>query len=614
MIRGIFVFLAVAFVSIATLEFIGFVPEPFGSVGKLNDLVSLLALVSVVISFVAIARSQGVYRFLRRPLKREYKRTMKILNVNADEAKPAFFSKLIAELCAPEGSGHATPAQLVSAARQSSPQDTEWPWHLRELATWARNSENGLRTNIFLRFLLSERLSVISARLNALHEYAAGFPVAPPSLNVDAAHTTFTQHSSRELTRMLVSEVEGLTGASVLATGLHTRNGVDAVRLWHSDSVSVGGEQTNQNYVKQHLGSIDGESGAVSDCPWEKLMKKSSSYLIGDRDRHVPIVDGVTLSENRWAGTMEFVLSTHSSCMAATDHAPYACKGPAENLLTGTEKQPLWVEKERIVTRNYAEDNLLESNLAVHVPIIITEENGDRFLVLIRRGNTNLFGNQMLTVPGETLALSAGGHRGHTDTFGSPDLVKYAMSAARNTLGLELEESRLRPSHVFMVNQRESLVSATEGRSQLVCTVGYVTSVAISRKELEVKRVETRRIGRNGIQELIFLPFGKANSPDDNREHDVITLLASMHEHRSSMDQMSTTAALIIAARILGTTHVSKSLQEGRMLPWWNTSWKNEKTTASRLAVDLETSRTIQRLPEVPTNRSSDRRKTTQVR
>lgn len=614
MLRMLFVFFLVLFIALTTIEFVGLVPDRFGSVGRMNDLLSLLAIFFVVLSFGAIAWSRAVNRLFRKPLEREYRTTPKRRD-REDAKRTQFMRALIMGICTVEGSREASPAQLIASARQQSSFDAGWPWKLPELALWAQRAENRLKSNLILRFLVSERMLVITSRLRALHDYAAGFPVAPPGLAETKASSGSAQQVKRDQTRNLVRAIESHTGASVLATGLHTRSGVDTVRLWHSDrlyearpetetntetEVSPGAAksrriQSSKTYAELHLAvdppSSDSDAPLASNCIWEQRMQESNYYLIGDRDKHVPIVDGVTLSENRWAGTVEFVLSTHSSCFAATDHSPHACKGMIEELSAGDPDEPIWVEEGRVVKRNYGPDNELETNLAVHVAIVITDEHNERFLALIRRSNTNRFGNRMLTVPGETLALAAGGAAAYVDEFGAPDLTGCALSAVRNTLGLDLASTQLRPSHVIMVNQRESTVSATEGRSQLVCTVGFFTNLTMTRKELEAHRVSTQRMGHQGIQSLSFLPLGNASRGD--REHDAQLLLSKLQEHQSSMDQMSTTASLVVAARLLSPQLMLQALENQIDSSWCAQPWEGESHGQPRVAVPLDVSRVI---------------------
>lgn len=322
-------------------------------------------------------------------------------------------------------------------------------------------------------------------------------------------------------------------------------------------------------------------------------MRDSSYYLVGDRDSHVPIVDGVTVSENRWAGSMEFVLSTHSSCMAATDHSPFACKGDIAALNTGS--RPLWHEEERVVKRRYEHDSALESNLAVHVSLVVTDEHNERYLVLVRRSNTFRFGNRMLTVPGETLTLAAGGRRGYTDAHGAPDLLQHAMSGVRTALGIALEPEQLRPSHVIMVNQRESTASASSGRSQLVCTVGFTASMAASRADIQAARAAASRLSQHGVQGVEFLPLGRAgDTPPGEAISGLLSALSRLHRE---MDQMSTTAALIVAARLLGVTELTAAIERraGRtpLTPWWASSWASEDDAGPRWAIDPARSRVI---------------------
>lgn len=445
----IFAALLAIFVLLAFSEFVGLVPDRLGSVGRMNDLLGVLAIFFVVLSFGAMAWPAAVNRFFRRPLEREYRKLAKRASrstrgarageasrrggsspATEDSNHEAFYAHLTARICTIDDQADTSPARLIATARQSTTESAEWPWQLPELAAWAQHSEERLRSNIVIRFLLGERLATVSERLKTLRGYALSFPVAPPGLAEQHATLDSDQYAKRRASRALATAIEAHSGASLLATGLHTRAGVDTVRLWHSDSIlsqqeSGSREPSQDNYTEHHLTTRIPDDGASettsSSCTWEQAMQESSYYLVGDRDNHVPIVDGVTVSENRWAGSVEFVLSTHSSCMAATDHSPFACKGPAAAL--GTGETPLWEEVSRVVKRRYTSESVLESNLAVHVAMVVTDEHNERHLVLVRRSNTFRFGNRMLTMPSETLTLAAGGKRGYTDVHGKRRVV-----------------------------------------------------------------------------------------------------------------------------------------------------------------------------------------------
>lgn len=622
MVKWFYVVLIACIVGFAISEFAGLWPERFGSVSRLNDLLGVLAILLVVLSLAVMALPSVTTRSFRTPLRKEYRRIEKRLRpLAAAEGSDLpdtslhgeFFTNLTAGICTLDEHTDTSPARLIALARQHTGTPAEWPWQLPELALWAQSSEARLRSNVLLRFLLKDRLETVSLRLQTLHAYALGLPVAPPGIAERQADEDSDQIARRAASRAFASAVESHTGASVLATGLHTRAGVDTVRLWHSDRVfsqdPTGGRDSDaRNYTDDHLTTgaplAVAQREPASTCDWEKKLKDGSKYLIGDRDNHVPILDGVTVSENRWAGTIEFVLSTHSSCSAATDHSPYACKGKVEELRVGSAA--LWTEHDRVVKRNYSTANdlatdgalssVLESNLAVHVVLVITDDSNDRYIVLVERGNTFRFGNRMLTVPSETLALSAGGRRGHVDEHGAPDLLRHAASGLRRAVGIDLTPEQLRPSHVVMVNQRESEVSATEGRSQLVSSVGFTASLAATQQDIQSARAEASRISQHGVQGLMFLPLGSASNPAP--EATIEALLHALESKQEQMDQMSTTAALIVAGRLLGVEHVRHALAKRAAAgspSWWQSQWRDEPGIAgSRAAVGLSQSRVIQ--------------------
>ncbi|GAA1328820.1 hypothetical protein ACFSWE_16150 [Leucobacter albus] len=636
---GALIALIVAF---AISEFTGLWPEQFGSVSRLNDLLGVLAILLVVASLGAMTLPSVVAWSFRKPLLREYKciaKAQKASGTSAGQAGSAaapldhaeFFEQLTHGICAFDDHTDTSPARLIAQAGQRTRTLAEWPWQLPELAPWATGAESRLRANVVLRFLMRERLETVTGRLQTLHAYARSFPAAPPGIAEGGAAEGSRQLINRRASRAFSSQVERHTGASVLATGLHTRAGVDTVRLWHSDRVrsqNASGDRrpTDGNFVKNHFPGDARPAGrkargtatsaaaqeVLPKCEWEKKLQADERYLIGDRDNHVPILDGVTVSENRWAGTVEFVLSTHSSCSAATDHSPYACKGAADAL--GLGASPIWAEEQRVVKRNYSasqqggegheeglvKPSVLESNLAVHVVLVITDEQNNRYLVLVRRGNTFRFGNAMLTVPSETIALAAGGHRGYTDEHGAPDLRQHALSGLRRALGMDLTPTQLRPSHVVMVNQRESLNSASGGRSQLVCSVGFTASLACSKGEIEAALAQASRVSQHGVQGVVFLPLGTATGAASDAEAEaqanatVDELFEDLAARRPEMDQMSTTAALIVAGRLLGIgrlTDALKSLAGGS--EWWNAAWHDEPSGPSRAAVGLAQSRVI---------------------
>lgn len=613
MLRIFFTAFLVLVAVLTAVDFFGIVPEGLGSVGRMNDLLGVLAIFFVAVSFGAMSWPAAVNRFFQRPLKREYRKLFTQIPQGSPRVDHTdFYRHLTEHICTLDEQSDTTPARLLAVARQQTGDISKWPWEFPELAAWAQGSEDRLRSNIVLRFLFSTRLETITQRLATMRGYAQRFPAQPPERVLPTRPEEGVKEPKRfsqyRASRDLADAIEAHTGASVLATGLHTRAGVDAVRLWHSDRVfsqaprAGEGEADERNYSDTHFttdnAGIQADTSKLHGCTWEAKLKESEFYLLGDRDNHVPIVDGVTLSENRWDGSIEFVLSTHSSCSAATDHSAHACKGLRPDLSVGTG--PLWVEQGAVVQRS-KDAGLLESNLAVHVAIVITDSDNERHLVLVRRGNTFRFGNQMLTVPGETLSLAAGGRRGYTDEHGAPDLLQHAMSGVRTALGLDLAPRQLRPSHVIMVNQRESRVSATGGRSQLVSTVGFTASLACSTQELETARAEASRASRHGVQGLQFVPLG--NATDDKPEAAIGALLDELQTRRAEMDQMSTTAALVVAARLLGVEQVTAELTKRsgptNAAAWWNTPWEGEPGSQSRASVELERSG-IFRSPTLP--------------
>lgn len=584
-----------------------------GIVSRLGDIARVSAVVTfsgtlLILLTVLIADSKIVVSFLiRGPMRRAFGEIQRNKGVTLSPAATELINALTKEIANVSNVQAKTAGSILSEslASFSSNLDDRWPHNLRGVSTWASKASNALQRSLLNRVLILESNKIAITKLSEVAELSTTYEAQIPVVYAELANSLFDNSSNYANFADFVTQ---FTGAVVLGDAVQTRPGVAMrARIWHQASFEPINRVGN-NEEEQYKARYEDSHGIYSrNCVFENELRKSSKSRVGDYDGRVLNVNGVALTQDARTGEIELLLSTSETCYAATELSDQACKGPIQGAVSDIAMDAPWEEDPKFAIWGRAEYRGRRlSLLTVNVAIIMGYEiNGEtRAGLLYSRRSTQLRnGNGVRSIVGGVMNLPVDQTGGDVGTNGAPDPQVAARREVLEEIGVDINPEQLFPSSVSLFNQLDPPQDPkSKQRGQLVTSIGYIAHVNMSLEQIRQQRMHVSAgVGRYELEHLGEIPLPPIETDAVDLDAAKLTAAVQLAKETAylcrSLDQVTMTALLYVAAGIYGTSATYRAFTEHWPLSWSENYWERSGNTdvsakeATRVARDLASQR-----------------------